>query len=182
MTEELNEKLLNDKLNNNASTEGKSYEVTFDSADNPSVHEIKAGVAIGVAPTDDESSEEKNTNTPQQQIFDILPFLDQSYLMEIATKILNNDNDYKDLPLERVACFMNPFDLDKLFFSLLDKKDQRYREIIPFISNTALSKLTHLYIEGKWQFIDMNTIYPFLGNEDIKVVFEHALKHRNDNK
>ena len=147
--------------------------------ENPTLHKIKDGVIIDVEPSDDSDEKSDSTN---KKILEILPFLDESYLMELAIKIIDNDSKYDNLQLKDVVCFMNSSDTDNVFFNLLTNKDERYKDIIPFISNEALSKIAHLYIEGKCQFIDMNSIYPFLSNEDIKLVFEAALKNRAENK
>ena len=177
----IDEMFLNDNLNGNGKNEGQTYEVTFDSDENPSVTEIKEGVSIGVEPNTD-LEERNSSDSTNKKILEMLPFLDESYLMELVIEIINNDSKYDNLLLKDVVCFLNPSNADKVFFSLLTNKDERYKEIIPFISNKSLSKITHLYIEGKSQFIDMNAIYPFLSNEDIKLVFEDALKNRTEDK
>ena len=179
MNKELNidEMFLNENKNKNEKNEDETYEASFHSDGNPSETEIKEGICIGVEPSDD--IDEKNSSaSTDKKILEILPFLDENYLMELAVKIISNDSKYDKLQLKDLVCFMNPSNIDKIFFSLLTNKDERYKEIIPFISNGALSKITHLYIDRRCKFIDMNTIYPFLSNEDIKLVFEYALKNR----
>ena len=179
MNKELNidEMFLNENINKNEKNEVEAYEASFHSDENHSGAEIKEGICIGVEPTDD-IDDKNSSDSANKKILEMLPFLDEDSLMELVVKIINDNQEFKDLPLNRIVCFMNPSNIDKIFFSLLTNKDERYKEIIPFISNGALSKITHLYIDGRCKFIDMNAIYPFLSNEDIKLVFEYTLKNR----
>ena len=171
----------NSKLEELLKNKDKNYEITFDSNGKPSIHAISDNVSIGVKP-EEILENEKEIDESLEKIEKMLPFLKESTLKEIAEKILNDDPNYKDVSLSKVVCFMNQIDTDELFFSLLNGNDDRYKIIIPFVSNDALSKVTKLYLEGNCQSIDMDLIYPFLNEDDLKLVFEHALESRNKNR
>ena len=51
--------------------------------------------------------------------------------------------------------------------------------IVPFVSQKVLSSLVDEYIKGNVSKVNMNAIYPFLSQEDIKRIFFYELKQGN---
>lgn len=115
------------------------------------------------------------------KLVSILPFLEKEELKEVVEMILNDDEAVKDLPLATVFPFLEPEDIDKIFvhnMKRLSSKD--LASIIPFVSQEALSKLVDEYIAGNIEQVNIDVLYPFLNQSDIKKIFFHELRKKKE--
>lgn len=74
--------------------------------------------------------------------------------------------------------FLDKKDCDKLFMQfVIEGKDCKYPivALAPFVSQECLSKLVDEYLNGKYQDVEMSTLYPFLDKKDVKRVFNHII-------
>ena len=66
---------------------------------------------------------------------------------------------------------------------VIDKNNQnRYKlsAMGPFISNECLSKLVDEYINGNYQDIQMDALYPFMNSKDVKRLFKYIISQKNN--
>ena len=72
--------------------------------------------------------------------------------------------------------FLSTEDCDALFKKALDENWAIVVNIVPFVSSTALSIFVDEYINGNYQNIDIESLYPFIDSKDIKKLFQHFMK------
>ena len=49
----------------------------------------------------------------------------------------------------------------------------------PFVSRECLSGIVTAYLDGKYPELDIDKLYPFLADEDIKRIFNHIIGESN---
>lgn len=106
----------------------------------------------------------------------MLPFLDEDDLEELANKILDSEeNEFKGVTIGEVLPFLDDDVVDKMFFkAILNNKD--YIKFLPFVSEKALHTLVVKYFNGEIKNIDIDKIYPFLNEDDIKYIFRKFME------
>ena len=106
----------------------------------------------------------------------MLPFLDEDDLEELANKILDSEeNEFKGVTICEVLPFLDDDVVDKMFFkAILNNKD--YIKFLPFESEEALHTLVVKYFNGEIKNIDIDKIYPFLNEDDIKYIFRKFME------
>lgn len=107
----------------------------------------------------------------------LLPFLDDEELSEIADMIINDHEDLKGLKLATIFPFLSTEKCDEIFLAKMTSIDSKeLSSLVPFVSQQTLTKLVDEYLEGNFEKINMNALYPFLDKADIKRIFFHELK------
>ncbi len=113
------------------------------------------------------------------KLMSMLPFLDDDEVAEIAHYVVSGNPNYKNIKLSALFPFMDEDDCDDIFDSLLDSTQEASENLIysvlPFVSEEVLSKLVDKFIEGKYQNLDVNKIFPFMSDDDIKRLFKYEL-------
>lgn len=126
--------------------------------------------------------EEKNKKA--NKLVQILPFLDDEDLHEIAEDILSDPAKYEGLNLSCVMPFLDEKDCDALFLKIAldtDKKDEHSLvSLAPFVSEECLSKLLDKFVSGELQDIDMDELYPFLSSKDVKRLFKYIVSKKDE--
>ena len=123
-------------------------------------------------------------NSKVNSLVTALPFMDKEDLHELVDKILAESEEYKDLSLVMIFPFLDKKDCDKLFIQfVIEGKDCKYPivALAPFVSQECLSKLVDEYLNGKYQDVEMSTLYPFLDKKDVKRVFNHIIQKKETN-
>lgn len=131
----------------------------------------------------DECDESEIKSKRACRIIRMLPFLDDEEVAMLAKKIIEGDPDYEGIKLAAIFPFMDDDDCDEIFTDLLNGNSQlkpsTIYSLIPFVSEDALSALVDQYIKGKYQNIDIDKIYPFLDDDDIKRLFRYELSRKD---
>jgi hypothetical protein len=130
----------------------------------------------------------------------MLPFLEEEELDALAKKIIDSpDKNYKGITIQNILPFLEdetidvllkdavsknedyhqylPFASDEVIdemFLVAAKNGQPYSSFLPFVSDECLSKLIDEYIHGTFE-IDIDKLYPFLEDDDIRKLFKHEL-------
>ncbi len=130
----------------------------------------------------------------------MLPFLEEEDLKDLAKKIKESpDRTYKGVSLNEVLPFVDDDLVDDLFKDAVEKNEdfnqylpfvsdevidemfikavkenKKYSAFLPFVSDECLSKLVDAYIQGTFT-MDIDKIYPFLDDDDIRKLFRHEL-------
>lgn len=121
---------------------------------------------------------ERNSKT--KTLVALLPYLEEEELNEIADMIINNHEDMKGLKLATIFPFLSTEKCDEIFLAKMTSLNQgELSSIVPFVSQKVLSSLVDEYIKGNVSKVNMNAIYPFLSQEDIKRIFFYELKQGN---
>ena len=119
------------------------------------------------------------------QLMQIIPFLDEDDVREIAENILNDPSKYDGLDLRAVLPFLSENDCDDLFLKVALDTNKEYKHSMasfaPFVSEECLSKLVDKYIAGELEGVNMNKFYPFLSSKDVKRLFNHIASQNKKN-
>lgn len=116
-----------------------------------------------------------------KKIFAMLPFMSESDIDDCIDKILADDKEMKGVNI----CVFLPFASQKKVNKIFDegaKGNERVNinAVIPFVCQEKLSEFVNEYVEGKYQNININSLYPFLKSEDVKKIFEYVMKKENN--
>ena len=126
----------------------------------------------------------KKKTSKSQKLVAALPFLDSDDLHEIVEEILKNSKDYQDLDLVTVMPFLTQRDCDKLFMRLVVDSNNKSRSNLAamgnFISNECLSSLVDEYINGNYQDLQIDTLYPFMSSKDVKRLFTYIISKKEE--
>jgi len=119
---------------------------------------------------------EKHFNSKTTKILTILPFMEDDDIHEIVERIINNDEEYKDIDLVAIMPFLEDDDCDALFKKAIVENDEEYKynvaSLAPFVSEKCLSELVDEYLQGKHQNLDFTSLFPFMDSKDIKKIFK----------
>ena len=97
--------------------------------------------------------------------------------------MIAGDEEFKDVDIASLMPFMSKEDCSVLFEKSLAANDEKpgvdgklYLKCVPFVGEEALSKLVDRYVEGGYENIKMDNIYPYLSSADVKRIFYYELK------
>lgn len=104
----------------------------------------------------------------------MLPFLGEDEIKMIAKNILESEaEEWKGFYLNDILPFLSTAIIDEMFFKAVDAgKD--YARFLPFISGRAMHEIVEDVLAGKRE-LNLDKMYPFMSNEDMKKVFYHYL-------
>ena len=124
---------------------------------------------------------ESNSSKKAKKLAEIIPFLDDDELLhDLVLKIIDGDEEIlKKLDLKSILPLLPDEDCDLLFLKSLELKGKISTECLPFVSEDCLSKFIDAYIDGQYQDVDINQIYPFLSDVDIKRLFLYELNKKD---
>lgn len=121
----------------------------------------------------------KRSDPKLSKLIGALPFMDKADLHELVDKLLAGDPACKDLDLVTIMPFLDARDCDALFMRCLEGGlDEKggLTAMAPFVSKECLSAFVDGYVSGKYQDVEINTLYPFLDSKDVKKVFQYILE------
>ena len=100
----------------------------------------------------------------------MLPFLGAEEIDMIAKNILESEaEEWKGFRIIDLFPFMSTAVIDKMFLETVEAgKD--YGRFLPFVSGRVMHEIVEDVIAGKRE-LDLNRMYPFMSDEDIKRVF-----------
>ena len=104
----------------------------------------------------------------------MLPFLGAEEIDKIAKNVLESEaEEWKGFRLNDLFPFMSTAVIDKMFLKTIEAgKD--YSRFLPFISGRVMHETVEDVIAGKRE-LNLDAMYPFMSNEDMKKVFYYYL-------
>ena len=104
----------------------------------------------------------------------MLPFLGAEEIDMIAKNLLESEaEEWKGFRIIDLFPFMSTAVIDKMFLETVEAgKD--YGRFLPFVSGRVMHEIVEDVITGKRE-MNLDTMYPFLSNEDMKKVFYYYL-------
>lgn len=116
-------------------------------------------------------------NSKEAKLIKLLPYMNKREIHELAQKMLASDDTVKSLDLIAIMPFLSEDDADKLFLNSVRVGNTAYdfAKIVPYVSKRCLSEVVDGYIDGEYQTLDVDKLYPFLNDGDIKRLFYHIL-------
>lgn len=105
----------------------------------------------------------------------IYPFISDSKIDELFLKALSGE---LKLNFIEILPFVSNQLIDDEFMKRLENNED-FLPLLPFISREILTKIVDSYLAGN-ENINMDHIYPFLSEEDIKRLFDHIIKEERN--
>lgn len=142
------------------------------------VNSVQKGVQDSLNAAQDRANQKRKAD----KLAKMLPFLDEAEIHEIAEKVLAGDEAYKGIDIASLMPFMSKEDCGVLFEKSLEANDKEpgvdgklYLKCVPYVDEAVLSKLVDRYVEGGFENIRMDNIYPYLSAADVKRIFYYEL-------
>ena len=120
----------------------------------------------------------KSYNEKTARLAKILPFMEDEDIHELIRGMLAGKDSFKDIDVRVIFPYLDEDDCDAIFIKSLEDGnfDFAMKDIVPFVSENALSRVVDLYLEGKFTDREIEKLYPYLSSDDIKRIFEHMMK------
>ena len=117
------------------------------------------------------------TPSKTEKLIKMLPHMDEEDIHEIVIDILKDEESLRELNIEELLPFLSEQDCDSLFILAIRAGNKKLipSNIAPFVSKECLSQVVDEYIDGKYQGLDIDSLYQFLSSKDIKRVFYHTM-------
>jgi hypothetical protein len=123
---------------------------------------------------------EKTNRRGNVKLTHILPFMETEELKDLAKKIINEE--VKGVKLVTVFPFLSNEDLDEVVDLLIEKgKGKKLSYVLPFASKKTIKKIMDGVKDGSITGLKEHYLYPFLGNEELKSMFDKLVKEAQEN-
>ena len=116
-------------------------------------------------------------NSTEAKLLRLLPYMSKEDAHGVCEKLLANDEALKNLDIATVMPFISGEDCDAIFVKCVRLGNKKYdlAKAIPYISKDCLSGIVDGYIKGEYPNLDIDSLYPFLSDADIKKIFYHIV-------
>ena len=118
-----------------------------------------------------------NPNSTEAKLLRLLPYMSEEDAHELCKKLLASDEMLKKINVAEIMPFASKEDCDALFLKCIVLTDGKsdIAKAVPYVSKTCLSLVVDDYISGRYPDLDMDALYPFLSDEEIKKIFYHII-------
>lgn len=100
-----------------------------------------------------------------------IPFLSDDDVALLYQKVLEANGEYRGLTLSMLLPFADDELIDKTFILYAEKGDPRTHDFAPFASDSALHRVAEDYLNGKCPSLQIEDLYVFFDDQDIKAIF-----------
>lgn len=116
-------------------------------------------------------------NSTEAKLLRLLPYMSEEDAHEFCKKLVASDEMMKKVNVADIMPFVSKEDCDALFLKCIILTDGKsdIAKAVPYVSKTCLSVVVDDYINGKYPDLDMDSLYPFLSDEEIKKIFYHII-------
>ncbi|MBQ9071320.1 MAG: hypothetical protein IJY23_08255 [Clostridia bacterium] len=116
-------------------------------------------------------------DSTEAKLLRLLPYMSKKDAHSVCEKLLANDETLKNLDIATIMPFLDKEDCDAIFVKCVEVNNTNYdlATAIPFVSAKCLSRVVDNYIAGEYPELDIDSLYPFLSDADIKRIFYHII-------
>ena len=129
-------------------------------------------------------SRDKTTDpdSTEAKLLRLLPYMSAEEAHKVAEKLLANDKSLARLNISTIMPFLSAADCDAIFEKCIELNNTDYdlAATVPYVSVACLSRIVDGYVNGKYPDMDIDLLYPFLGDEEIKRIFYHIIDSQED--
>ena len=120
----------------------------------------------------------KDPSSKEARLIRLLPYMSKSETHEVALMILKDDELVTKIDLSCVLPFLTKEDCGEIFMRAVElgRDNMDIGMIVQYIDKSLLSKVVDGYLEGRYERLNIDTLYPFLSDKDIKRIFLHIVK------
>lgn len=124
--------------------------------------------------------EEPKPKSKMHKLIQLLPFMDSETIHDLVEKILANDGSLNDLNIVAVLPFLEKEQATALFKKALAGGHPKLNPmaIAPFVEDESLSFIVDEYIAGNISEDQLDGLYPFLSESDLKRLFKHIINNQ----
>ena len=118
----------------------------------------------------------RDPESVEARLLRLLPYMSAEEAHKVAQKLMENDEALKTLDVATVMPFLSADDCDKLFVRIIElERDCDLAACTSYVSAECLSSVVDGYIEGEYPNLTIDSLYPFLADEEIKKLFYHII-------
>lgn len=116
-------------------------------------------------------------NSTEAKLLRLLPYMSAEDAHEVCEKLLKSDELMQKINVADIMPFVTKEDCDALFLRglKLNNMECDMAKAIPYVSPECLSSVVDLYINGELPELDIDSLYPFLSDTEIKKIFYHII-------
>lgn len=116
-------------------------------------------------------------NSTEAKLLRLLPYMSEEDAHEFCKKLIASDEMIKKVNIADIMPFVSKDDCDALFLKCIIITDGKsdIAKAVPYVSKSCLAVVVDDYINGKYPELDMDSLYPFLSDEEIKKIFYHII-------
>lgn len=127
------------------------------------------------------SKSSKKGSSKTNKLLALFPFMSKEDIHECLMKILNDDVEFSSVNITALMPFVSKEDADMLVeLALNGNKKIDIISIAPFVSQETLSKVVDKYINGEIEKFNINALYPFLSQSDLKRLFNFIINQKEE--
>ena len=122
-------------------------------------------------------------NSKEAQLLKLLPYMSKEQIHELVEEILANNEAMAKIDLLPILSFFTEDECGELFKKCIELKNPNVKiaDIVPYVNDKCLAEIVTGYIEGKYPDFDIDSLYPFLPDEQIKRIFYHIIQNEGKN-
>ena len=123
-------------------------------------------------------SKDKSTdpNSTEAKLLRLLPYMNKEDAHELCEKILASPCMFQKINVAEIMPFVTQEDCDALFLnSIKNSSECDIAKAVPFVSHECLSHVVDGYVAGEYPELDVDSLYPFLEDAEIKKIFYHII-------
>ena len=128
-------------------------------------------------------NKDKSTDpdSTEAKLLKLLPYMSKREAHELCEKLMENDESLKKLNISTIMPFISSDDCDAIFVRSieLNNRNTDLGSAVPFVSKRCLEKMVDDYIDGRYPQLDIDELYPFLADAEIKKLFYYILDSEN---
>ena len=115
--------------------------------------------------------------TTEEKLLSLLPYMDTKSRSEVCERLLEGDEALCKIDLGAFLPFFSKDDCDALFVAAIRSGNIRYKmeSVAPYVSKKCYHELVDRYLAGELAWLDIDTLYPYLSDADIKRIFHHIV-------
>ncbi|HMM00987.1 MAG TPA: hypothetical protein PKC96_06615 [Bacilli bacterium] len=110
-------------------------------------------------------------------IVPLAPFMDDESIGKLLLAV-SKDPSYS-VSLDALLPFADSDDLDASFVNYA-RQGKDIKKWLPFVSDDAIHELVDAYVKDEISNIDIDAMYQFLDDDDIRKVFRYHMSHSDD--
>ena len=116
-------------------------------------------------------------NSTEAKLLRLLPYMSPEDAHEVCQKLIEGDELMKKLNVAEIMPFVSKEDCDTLFLKCIELNNKEYDFVkaVPYVSKECLSSVVDNYISGKYPELDIDSLYPFLSDAEIKKIFYYII-------
>ncbi len=117
--------------------------------------------------------------TTEEKLLALLPYMDTKSRAEVCERLLDGDETLCKIDLGAFLPFFSKDDCDALFVAAIRSGNISYKmeNVAPYVSKKCYRELVDGYLAGELLWLDIDTLYPYLSDTDIKRIFHHIVNN-----